>query len=145
MKRLVSLCLILASLGCGEPLERDLPEPYRSLEVPVERLRTEEARARGAAIFQQNCELCHGVRGDGKGLRSSNLTAPPRDLTSAAWAKTTTPRRLYFTIQEGLAGTPMPAWKALSGSETWDLVAYVMSLSKQPPLHDESRTETRRP
>jgi mono/diheme cytochrome c family protein len=36
-------------------------------------------------------------------------------------------------IREGVRGTPMPSWKALSEDECWDLVAYVLSGARPPP------------
>jgi len=40
---------------------------------------------------------------------------------------------VFFTIQEGSQGTAMPAWKNLSDEQTWDLVAYLLSISELGP------------
>jgi mono/diheme cytochrome c family protein len=45
-----------------------------------------------------------------------------------------TPRRVYYVIREGIRGTPMPAWKTLDAEQTWDLVAYVMSVAELGPV-----------
>jgi mono/diheme cytochrome c family protein len=58
------------------------------------------------------------------------LDRSPANFTNRAWRRGTTPRRVFFVIREGERGTPMPAWKALSEDETWDLVAYVLSISE---------------
>jgi hypothetical protein len=60
------------------------------------------------------------------------LTRSPRDFTSAAWQRSASPRRVFHAIREGLPGTPMPNWKALSEEDGWDMTAYVLSLSEQP-------------
>jgi mono/diheme cytochrome c family protein len=73
--------------------------------------------------------LCHGVNADGRGDRHEGLSSPPRDFTGAAWRRSTSPRRVYFAIREGVHSTPMPAWKALDEDATWDLVAFVLSVS----------------
>ena len=39
---------------------------------------------------------------------------------------------MYYVIREGLRGTPMPSWKALSEDDCWDLVAYVLSAARGP-------------
>jgi mono/diheme cytochrome c family protein len=49
-----------------------------------------------------------------------------------AWRRATSPRRVFYAIREGLPGTPMPNWKALSEEDAWDMTAYVLSLSEQP-------------
>jgi len=38
----------------------------------------------GKAIYMQRCAVCHGVKGDGKGLYAPLLTWPPADLTKLA-------------------------------------------------------------
>jgi mono/diheme cytochrome c family protein len=121
--------MLLASLACRNP-ERDLPEHYRNMNVPEARLASPAARARGRNLYQEHCALCHGERGDGHGERRSALDRSPANFTNRAWRRGTTPRRVFFVIREGERGTPMPAWKALSKDETWDLVAYVLSISE---------------
>lgn len=87
-----------------------------------------KARDRGRALFQANCALCHGVRGDGRGQRRAGLDMPPRDFTDPAWRQQTSARRVFFAIREGLSGTPMPAWKSLSEQDAWDLTAFLLSI-----------------
>jgi high-affinity iron transporter len=129
------LSLLAVSLGlsaCSDP-DRDLPAGYRAIPVPHERLRSAEARARGRALFQQHCALCHGARADGRGLRREGLSKTPADFTDPAWRQRATPRRIYHAIREGVAGTPMPSWKALEPSEAWDLVAFLLTVSEGGP------------
>jgi mono/diheme cytochrome c family protein len=128
MKRLlVALTLSLTCTGC-RGVDSDLPEAYRRLEVPQVRLRSPDARMRGRALFTASCALCHGARGDGRGLRSSGFAKAPADFTDPAWRSYASPRRVFFAIREGLRGSPMPAWRSLSEDECWDLTAYVLSL-----------------
>jgi high-affinity iron transporter len=106
-----------------------LPPAYRDLPVPSTRLASSEAQMRGRALFLEHCALCHGTRGDGHGERREGLTTPPRDFTEANWRQSTSPRRVFFAIREGLAGTPMPQWKSLGEDDGWDLTAYVLTLA----------------
>ncbi len=115
----------LALLAC----EREVPAAYRSLPVPAARLADPTARERGAALFARYCALCHGERGDGHGERRAGLSSPPRDLTDSAWQSRTSPLRIFVALREGVPGTAMPSWAALSAEETWDLVAHVRSLA----------------
>ena len=68
------------------------------------------------------------------GTRREGLTTQPRDFTSDAWRRTATPRRIFFAVREGVAGTAMPSWKALSESEAWDLVAFLLSVGEPKGL-----------
>ncbi|HXY39762.1 MAG TPA: cytochrome c [Vicinamibacteria bacterium] len=131
MKRLFpTLLLSLACTGCSGP-DSDLPPAYRRLEVPQALLRSPEARARGKALFGANCVLCHGLRGDGHGPRALGFAKPPANFTDPYWRKRATPRHVFFTIREGVHGTPMPRWDWLDEGETWDLVAYVLGLGAE--------------
>jgi len=115
--------------GCGD-MDRDLPRAYRRLVVPAARLDSPDARARGRELFLQHCALCHGDRGDGRGPRREGLTRSPRDFTVASWRHSTSARRVFFAVREGLQGTPMPNWKALSEGDAWDMTAFVLSLGE---------------
>ncbi|HEY7187203.1 MAG TPA: cytochrome c [Vicinamibacterales bacterium] len=129
MRRLLPIALLmwLVSPGCAD-VDRDLPPDYRRVEIPTVRLASGEAKVRGRELFAQNCALCHGERGDGHGVRREGLTRPPRDFTSAAWQESTSPRHVFYAIREGLPGTPMPSWKALSEQDAWDMTSYVLSI-----------------
>jgi high-affinity iron transporter len=124
-----ALSMSLVSLGCAD-IDRDLPGPYARLAVPTAVLASSEARLRGQATFMQYCALCHGERGDGHGLRREGLTRAPRDFTYPPWRQSTTPRRVFFVIREGVEGTAMPGFPNLSEQEAWDLTAYVLSLGE---------------
>lgn len=109
--------------------EGDVPRAYRSVVIPVARLGDPAARRRGAQLFARHCALCHGERGDGRGERRTGLSTPPRDLTDPNWQGRTSPLRIFVTLREGVPGTAMPPWAALTTDDTWDLVAHVRSLS----------------
>ena len=128
MRRLLACLTISLTLTACRGPDSGLPEAYRRVEVPAARLASPEARARGRTLFAANCVLCHGERGDGHGQRASGFAKPPANFTDPAWRRGATPRRVFFAIREGVRGTPMPSWKWLSEDETWDLVAYVLSI-----------------
>ena len=115
--------------GC--PSEQ-LPPQYQRLDVPERRLATVEARVSGRSLYLEHCSLCHGARADGHGARK-NLSSRPQDFADPAWRDRASPRSLFFVIQEGVQGTAMPAWKNLSPEQTWDLVAYLLSIHEHGP------------
>jgi len=126
-----ALAISLTFSACSGP-DSDLPAAYRQIEVPEARLRESAAIGRGEALYEANCALCHGHRGDGRGRRSSGLSSKPTRFADPRWRGSTTARRVFFSIREGRPGTPMPSWDVFSESETWDVVAYVLSLAASP-------------
>jgi mono/diheme cytochrome c family protein len=120
----------LAFSACSGP-DGELPDAYRRLPVPTERLESPDARERGRSLFLVHCALCHGDRADGHGVRQQALSTPPRDFTDRAWRSRTSPRRVFFVIREGSPGTAMPAWKTLDDAQTWDLTAYLLAASRK--------------
>ena len=124
--------LVLGALslwGCSGG-DGTLPAEYREIDVPEQRLRSSEARQRGRDLFLEHCALCHGQRADGRGVRR-NLSSQPADFTDPVWRQQTSLRRVYHAIREGVPGTAMASWKVLSEEETWDLVAYVLSVAER--------------
>jgi mono/diheme cytochrome c family protein len=122
-----ALLMWLVLPGCTD-VDRNLPTQYRNVAVPEAEMTSPAARDRGRVLFQANCALCHGVRGDGHGQRREGLDVPPRDFTDPDWRRRTSPRHVFFAIREGLGGTPMPAWKSLSEQDAWDLTAFLLSI-----------------
>jgi mono/diheme cytochrome c family protein len=127
---IIVLSMLLVSQGCADA-DGDLPCPYRRVDVPAAVLVSADARTRGGRLFLHYCALCHGERGDGYGVRREGLTRAPRDFTNTVWRQSSSPRRVFYAIREGLTGTPMPSWKALSEQDAWDMTAYVLSLSER--------------
>ncbi len=100
--------------------------------MPQARLASTEARRHGRELYLRHCALCHGERGDGRGVRRT-LSSDPRSFTDPAWRRRTSPRRVYGVIRDGVRGTAMPAWRSLDEDATWDLVAYVLSVADEGP------------
>jgi len=100
---------------------------------------TPERVARGKRLYADaECLACHGERGRGDGpsaptLKDNrNLPIAATDLTKPARFKNgSRPEDVYRTLVTGLAGTPMPSYgDSLEPDQAWDLVYYVLSLSK---------------
>jgi len=73
------------------------------------------------AVYDKRCAQCHGVEGDGAGPAAQFLYPKPRDFTLGSFKYKTTHADDEFpydddlrkTINEGLPGTAMPAWKSV--------------------------------
>lgn len=79
---------------------------------------------RGATLFAQNCASCHGLTGDGRGPDAAKLTTPPIAFTDTARARQRSPFALYQVITQGIDGTAMQSFAALSPDDRWSLAFY---------------------
>jgi alcohol dehydrogenase (cytochrome c) len=82
---------------------------------------SETDEAAGARLFSRQCASCHAPDATG-GTVAPALVGRTLKHGTSDWA-------LYRTIRDGVPTTSMPAHRALSTVETWQLVSFVHSLS----------------
>lgn len=94
---------------------------------------------RGRQVYtKMQCSKCHGEDGRGVGPSSNAMVdttgrhVNARDFTQPGSFRTGwTERELIRTMETGMNGVPMPSYSSvMTRQEEYDLVAYVMSLSK---------------
>ena len=62
---------------------------------------TEEDTERALELYKQRCVKCHGVKSNGRGPLSSNLTPKPTNLRSNVWYRSTNPQKIRRVILGG--------------------------------------------
>lgn len=105
--------------------------PLHAQQVPRPPSVTTSALVDGRKVFRQRCALCHGGSGRGDAALATTFYPPVPDLTGSAmehWSD----RDLFWTVQNGIRMTAMPAWRSsLNDQQTWDVVAYIRHMSEQ--------------
>ena len=93
---------------------------------------------KGKFVFEDNCILCHGPRGDGNGELAPTLNPRPRSFREGMFKFRTTPfgkmptdDDLRHTIRTGLSGTAMGMFSHLSDEDVEALIVYVKSFSRR--------------
>ena len=87
--------------------------------------------ARGQALFEAQCTICHGDKGDGGGKFAYLMNPRPRDFRQGKFKLSTTQSGyptdddLLRTISRGLPGSAMPPWDHLPLSDLQALVKFV--------------------
>jgi len=79
---------------------------------------------------QASCAVCHGEKGDGKGLLSAQYDPPPRNFACAKTVNGVPDGQLFWIIRFGSPGTAMPPHSKLSDDQIWQLVSYLRQLAK---------------
>ncbi|MCD6052587.1 MAG: hypothetical protein K0Q55_4005 [Verrucomicrobia bacterium] len=92
--------------------------------------------SQGKYVFEKNCVVCHGERGDGKGTMGLTLDIRPRDFRSGIFKYKSTPtdslpttEDLFRTVSNGITGTAMPIFSHLSERDRRAVVEYVKFFS----------------
>ncbi|MGH7312514.1 MAG: c-type cytochrome [Candidatus Rokuibacteriota bacterium] len=92
--------------------------------------------ALGRRTYEENCAVCHGADGDGRGPAAHHFASPPRDLTQGRYklrstgsGQLPTDDDLRRSIVHGLPGTGMVPQDHLSSAEVDAVVAYIKTLA----------------
>ncbi len=109
------------------------PTPQASLPAasPAAPSPTSEASPAGRQLFLQTCASCHGNEGKGDGPAAAALSPKPADLTTGTFKHGGSPQEIFRTITSGVPGTAMMGRASTPEKVRWNLVDYVLSLSRK--------------
>jgi len=91
------------------------------------RVTSKERIQRGKNLYEVNCLLCHGVKGEGDGPVAKKYTEPPAFNGRAL--RNYVSGQLYHAIVKGYGDMPSHAIQ-LTEDDRWDLILYVHELQK---------------
>ena len=118
------------------------PQPRETVKAPEEFLAKTNPLPASAGTIQAGktlflktaqpvaCVMCHGEKGDGKGLMGAALVPPPRNFTCGSMMKELPDGQLFWIIKNGSPGTGMMSFAALADDQVWQLIAYIRSIAK---------------
>jgi len=86
---------------------------------------------RGKAVYERQCQACHGVGGWGDGPDAKDLKVAPANFHRfSSFLKSD--EELLRTIEHGVVFSPMHSWRGrLTDGEMQDVVAYIRLLAQQ--------------
>ena len=83
---------------------------------------------KGKRFFEHNCFTCHGIKGNGKGPRSSFINPKPRNFLSIESRIRLNRPTLFSAVRDGIRGSVMPSWgKVLTDQQIADVAEYVFT------------------
>jgi mono/diheme cytochrome c family protein len=87
---------------------------------------------RGKKIYDTQCAMCHGAKGDGKGDMVEEMKINPPDFTKPETLDKRTDGELFAIIGGGSETMPGQGVR-MPDSRKWNLVNYLRALSGKPP------------
>ncbi|RMF95415.1 MAG: cytochrome c [Candidatus Schekmanbacteria bacterium] len=102
------------------------PEEAKKVKNPVPAVA--ESLERGRKNYIARCQVCHGEKGDGKGVLAASLPVKPANFTDKKMMDSMTDGELFWKITNGKG--PMPSWKdTLKENERWDIINFIRTFS----------------
>ena len=93
---------------------------------------TDASVDRGKKVYNTQCALCHGEKGDGKGDLAKEMTLSLPDFTKPDALAKRTDGELFVIVASGK--DPMPSQKGrMSEPQLWNLVNYLRALGGKVP------------
>ena len=113
----------------------------------------------GTALYQENCAICHGEAGDGRGILAAQFAPSPRNFTIGSFRFRSTEAGappaetdLLRTIRNGINGSygrSMPAFDQLSEDDLRALARVVLDFAEfkdfGTPIETPRRPDARQP
>ena len=93
--------------------------------------------AKGGQLFQAQCAACHGQQGRGDGPLAASLNPKPTALADHMRARERSLFALHQIISNGVQGTAMQGFGALSDEDRWALAFFVGTLPYTQSDKDE--------
>ena len=135
--------------GMEGHVHAEVPPAYRDARLAPEAWTDPNVLARGKAIYEARCAVCHGDSGDGKGPAAASLPLKPPDMRDAKMINEMTASYWFWRVSEGgfvepfvSKGSVMPAWKdTLPVEDRWAVIAYQHTFSRHQGPHEHPMTQ----
>lgn len=88
-----------------------------------------ESIATGKRIYGYDCEMCHGVKGNGKGDLAADMKLQLADFGDPKSFQGKPDGELFYVIKNGKGQMPAEGARAKT-DQIWDMVNYIRSLGK---------------
>ena len=122
----ILLSTLLLAQQNAPPAEPQMTPEDEARKNPIKP--TKESIEAGKKLFESQCTMCHGERGDGKGDLAVERGWPIVDFTDAKPMKQRMDGALFFLITKGRRKMPEQGSR-MKDEQMWHLVNFIRSLA----------------
>ncbi len=108
--------------------DKPMPADAATLVNPVKS--TPESQAHAKTVYEMDCAMCHGTKGNGKGDLVADMHLTMKDLTDPATLKDMSDGQIFYIIKNGKGQMPAEGDRSKDDG-IWNMVIYVRSLEKK--------------
>jgi mono/diheme cytochrome c family protein len=123
---LVFAC-VLGAQEAQPPAKQEVPPAAAQKANPVKP--TPESLAKGKKMYNIDCAMCHGEKGDGKGDMATDIKNVT-DFTNTEVQKSATDGEWFYIIRKGKGDMP-PEGDRAKDEEIWNIVNYIRAFGKK--------------
>jgi mono/diheme cytochrome c family protein len=105
-----------------------LPILFLGLVVLSSIFAASESSDKGKDLYNNNCQICHGMKGDGKGQAAPALNPKPTDFTKPSFWKSDSEKEITESVTKG-HGIMQPV--LLKPNEIKAVIAYMTQAFKK--------------
>jgi mono/diheme cytochrome c family protein len=113
------------ALAADAPKPVVVPESEKGKKNPVPNV--PEALESGKSLFQSQCAMCHGAKGDGRGDIAVGQKMKMPDFTDPKTQARRTDGEMFYILSHGHGD--MPAEKRLADQNKWEMILYIRTLA----------------
>ena len=117
--------MYLIAISQTKPWE--VPENYVKMSNPVKA--DAKSIAAGKALYQVNCEACHGKKGLGNGSKAPDLKTAPGNFSKVTF-QSQTDGAIFYKTTEGRNEMPKAKKDLPNAYDRWALVNYMRTFKK---------------
>lgn len=110
-------------------------KPVENVEKSITRVAPATPMPTGQKIYEENCRVCHGDRGNGATWTNTVLDPPPRNFTAPQSRRILTRKRMLASVTYGRRNTAMMSFSnRLSKDEIGAVVDYIRATFMKGPV-----------
>ena len=103
-----------------------VPDKYVKMSNPVKP--DNRSISKGKALYQVNCEACHGKKGLGNGTKAPDLKTAPGNFSKEIF-QSQTDGAIFYKMTEGRKEMPKAKKDLPNDVDRWDIVNYIRTFA----------------